>query len=334
MKNFDESVLSENGINVLDYLSDGGHQEEFLEEVDRLGDEELSEAYKSLFDGDAKVIEKENNLQKLFDNNEQTRLVKESIAKNNFLWLEKLLKRKELDWFAEKMVAETGNPKLISLLIARKRLGWSAQNVIAEYNNEEWIAKIIKKQSDLSPYFKSYVITNCSDNLVVDIVKKAFLSFDELELIVAQRRFPAMKEIVQKYKSTLPEQTLCKIIKLGEPCIIDLIGKTCFHSDSTRANIINDTGSKELAKTFLSFKTLGSLTQKAIINLQSAELIRQMIKNQTRLISLNICIAETLNLSLIQEFIGNYDKLSKKERNYIYSSGNLEMIRLVNTLIS
>ena len=333
MKNFDESLLSENGINVLDYLLDNGHQEELLEEVNNLGDEELSEAYQALFDGDAKIIEKENNLKYLFESNEQTKLVKECILKNNFLWLKKLLKKKELDWFAEKMIAEIGNSELINLLVARKHLGWAAQNVITEYNNEEWTSKIIKKQTDLSPFVKSYAIANCSDLLLTSLVKKAFLSFEELELIVTKKRFPAIKEIILKYKCALPEQTIRKIIDLGNQEIIQLIGKNCFNSDNTRANIINETGSKELADVFLSSKhQVGKLTQKAIVKLQSAELIRRMIETQKRLISLNICIAETLNLSLIEEFIGGYNKLSSKERNYIYSSGNLEMIRLVNTL--
>ncbi len=334
MKNFDESLLSENGINVLDYLSDGSHQENFLEEVGRFGDQELSNAYKSLFDGDAKVIEKESDFKTLLDNNEHVKLVKECISKNKFSWLEKLLKKKEIDWFAEKMIAEIGNPKLIAQLISRKHLGWSAQNVIAEFNNDDWTAQIIKKQQDLSPYFKSYVITNCNDDILTEMVKKAFLSFDELELIVEKKRYFGIKEIVKKYKTSLPERTLRKIVELGNPEIIQLIGTCCFKSDDTRADIIYETGSQKLAEVFLATKQLGKLTQKAIVNLQCAELIRQMIKSQKHLIPLNICIAETLNLSLIKEFIGDYSKLSTKERNYIYSSGNSKMIRLVNTLIS
>ena len=202
LKNFDESLLSENGINVLDYLSDGSHQENFLEEVGRFGDQELSNAYKSLFDGDAKVIEKENDFKTLLDNNEHVKLVKECISKNKFSWLEKLLKKKEIDWFAEKMIAEIGNPKLIAQLISRKHLGWSAQNVIAEFNNDDWTAQIIKKQQDLSPYFKSYVITHCNDDILTEMVKKAFLSFDELELIVEKKRYFGIKEIVEKLSRT------------------------------------------------------------------------------------------------------------------------------------
>ncbi|MBR5598960.1 MAG: hypothetical protein IKW39_02860 [Alphaproteobacteria bacterium] len=332
MKNFDETILSENGIEVLEYLSDDRHQTELMNEVEQLGDEELAEAYKELFAGDTSAIEEENNLKKIFYSNDHVKLVKESIVKNNFTWLVKLLKKREIDWFAEKMIAQIGDEKLIDCLISRNRIGWSAQNIIVEYNNKKWIERIIKKQSDLSPYVKTYVINNGDIEDICLLIKHSFLSFEEQEMIVDSKCYPAIKELISKYKWHLAEPTLVKIINLGNVELQQMIGMLPNIPDAKKASIIEATECVETTKAFLNSNKLCKLTQKAIIRLQNPELIRLMVKSQIHLIPINICIAETLNSSLIKEFIGCYDNLTRKEREYIYSSGNMEMINLVNAL--
>ena len=82
MENFNESILCQNGIGILDYLSDGRHQEELMKEVSRLGDSELSGLYEKLFQGDAKEVSGKKILRKLFNENEQIKLIKESILQN------------------------------------------------------------------------------------------------------------------------------------------------------------------------------------------------------------------------------------------------------------
>ena len=77
---------------------------------------------------------------------------------------------------------------------------------------------------------------------------------------------------------------------------------------------------------------LGKLAQKAVIKLENAALIRNMIRHHPHRIPINIHILETLNLSLIKEFIGNIKNLSKSEKKYVYSSGNTTMIEMVNAL--
>ena len=331
MENFDESILFQNGVDVLGYLSDQKHQEDLMHEVERFGDKELTNRYRKLFNGDANETSGVNVLKKLFNENEQIKLVKESIAQNNFYYVEKLLKKKDVYWFVEKLIAETQNNKLINLLLSR-RIGWAAQNVIVEYNNPKWTLALVKKQSDLSAYAKSYIIKNADDKAILILAKSPLLSFSERDEIIANKRFEAIKVMLSCSKERLPDEMYFKIVKLNNDEITKCIINNCHPSDEVAAFIIRNTRNHEFAKMLIQKKKPGTLTQKAIINLNNAELIRLLAKQKVKSYPFYVYIAETLNFSLMKEFIGNINNLGKKEKKYIFSSGNEKMIELIKAL--
>ena len=264
MENFNESILCQNGIGILDYLSDGRHQEELMKEVSRLGDSELSGLYEKLFQGDAKEVSGKKILRKLFNENEQIKLIKESILQNEFCYVKKLLKKKDVYWFAEKMIAQTNNKELIEILLSRRGLGWAAQNVIVEYGNPKWNVALIEKQSDLSAYAKNYIIVNGDDDCVNLLAEKAYLSFSEKEDIVKAKRFSAIKVLISKSKEHLPKEILLKNIKI---------------SDGLMAFMVKNTQDVKFAKFIISLKKPGRQTQRAILGLDNLELYNALKKH-------------------------------------------------------
>ena len=332
MKNFDESFLSENGVNVIDYIADDAHQAEIMQEVAQLGDPELSVAYKDLFDGDKDVLKKACDLKTLYLSNDQVKLIKESITQNNYKWLKKLLREGEMQWFAEKMVAETKIPELINILLSRHRLGWATQNIIIEFRNPEWMLKLIKKQEDLSSYVKNFIILNESEEIVCKLVKHSYLSAQEQHLIIDLKYISAIKDILSYQKEDLYPSTLIKIVELQNKELTKLVSKIHNLDDEVKAFIIENCIHKEIVEEIVCTQKLGKLAQKAVIKLENAALIRNMIHHNPHRIPINIHILETLNLSLIKEFIGNIKNLSKSEKKYVYSSGNTTMIEMVNAL--
>ena len=277
MENFNESILSQYGIGVLDYLSDGRHQKELMKEVSRLGDSELSGLYEKLFQGDAKEVSGKKILRKLFDENEQIKLIKESILQNEFCYVKKLLKKKDVYWFAEKMIAQTNNKELIEILLSRRGLGWAAQNVIVEYGNPKWNVALIEKQSDLSAYAKNYIIVNGDDDCVNLLAEKAYLSFSEKEDIV--KRFSAIKVLISKSKEHLPKEILLEIFLLDNEEMTDFLLKNIKISDGLMAFMVKNTQDVKFAKFIISLKKPGRQTQRAILGLDNLELYNALKKH-------------------------------------------------------
>ena len=279
MENFNESILCQNGIGILDYLSDGRHQEELMKEVSRLGDSELSGLYEKLFQGDAKEVSGKKILRKLFNENEQIKLIKESILQNEFCYVKKLLKKKDVYWFAEKMIAQTNNKELIEILLSRRGLGWAAQNVIVEYGNPKWNVALIEKQSDLSAYAKNYIIVNGDDDCVNLLASKAYLSFSEKEDIVKAKRFSAIKVLISKSKEHLPKEILLKIFLLDNEEMTNFLLKNIKISDGLMAFMVENAPDVKFAKFIISLKKPGRQTQRAILGLDNLELYNALKKH-------------------------------------------------------
>lgn len=328
MRNFSEEAFENGGMSVLEYFSEKENQESLLNEVKQFGDAELSGAFEELFLDDNNPITVKKKLSKLLESNNQRELVKECIAIKDYAFIKKLLKRKDVDWYAERLIVEIGDIGLINLLLNRSNLGWASQGLIAEMNNKEWTLKLLKKQRDLSPHVKDFVVDNCDDECVIKLVKWCYLPYEVLFSIVKKRSEACVKEIVSKY-SFLPDNILIEIVKIGNFELTDSLLSKYHLSDNVLAYIV-DMKDEKLIRKISHFKSLGPLTQKAIVRCGNAEFIREVMHQFYLVPGIKAFIVKTLNPLLIKEFVGTFKDLNKVERDIVLSAKNPELIRLLN----
>lgn len=328
MRNFSEEAFENGGMSVLDYFSKKENQESLLDEVKQFGDAELSGAFEELFLGDNNPVEIKRKLKNLLDSNNQRELVKECIAIRDYSFIKKLLKRKDIDWYAERLIVKIGDIDLINLLLNRSNLGWASQNLIAETNNKEWILKLLKKQKDLSPNVKDYVVDNCNDECVIKLIKWCYLPYEVIFSIVRKRSEACIREVVNKY-SFLPDNILIEIAKMENIEITEsLLSK--YHLSDNVLTCIVDLGDETLINKISHFRSLGPSTQKAIIRYGKADFIREVMHQFYLVPGIKAFIAKTLNPLLIKEFVGSFNDLNRIEREIILSAKNPELIRLLN----
>ena len=329
MKHFSEKAFESGGLSVLDYFSDKENQESLLQEVKCFGDKELSGAFQELFSGYSAPASTKKRLKRLFEENNQRELVRECIAIKDYTFIRKILKKKDVDWYAERIIAETGERNLIDILLTRSNLGWATQSIIAESGDKDLLKKLLKGQRDLSPHVKDFVVENCDDESVILLISTSYLPFEVIFTIVKNRSESCIKEIINKYHY-LPDNILLEIIKLHNDKLSEKLLSKRNISDEVSASIV-ETGNEKLIKKVLNLSPLGPLTQKAIIKHGNAEIIRVMMRKCYLVPNIKTFILETLNPLLIKEFIGTFKGLSRDERNIVLLSGNKELISLLST---
>lgn len=159
MGNFSESLLLEGGISAVEFFSDEKHQQEVMDEISEFNDEELSQAFSSIFTPKEEKDEYETELdiiteQQLScmhcipDSTIQQEIVKKSSSKT----VKMLIKKTRLHPDAEKLFIKRGEMKLILPYFKRYELHQCTQ---------ESLVRMAVSSSKGEVMFRSYIQEHC-----------------------------------------------------------------------------------------------------------------------------------------------------------------------------
>lgn len=329
MEKINEDLLNANDISAFECFSVTGNRDHVLKEVDLLGDEELSLAYKAFFNEEKD--KSDLTLKLLYEKDEQLALVQKSLKLENFSFIKRLIKNKKrsINWYVEKLIAETLDPEIISLLLKRQ-LGWSAQAIIAEQNNDNWTLSLVKNQKNLSHFVRAYVVDNATDMCVLGLINRAYVSPDTYVSIAQKRNKKCIKSMLDKHKH-LPCEVFAEIIKSGDNELLRSLVTRTDLNDEVMALFIKNVDT-EIVEELLNHHhhKLPPSIQKELISLGNPKFISLVAKQTYRIPDFRILIIKSLNMALITEFVVKLKKLSWEEKDIIKSIGTKEMIGLLN----
>lgn len=330
MENFNEDLLNACDISAFECFSVTETRDRVLKEVESLGDEELSLAYKAFFTEEKEDLSQV--LEQLYKENDQLALVRKSLKFENFEWIKRLIKnkRRAINWYVEKIIAETLDPEIISLLLNRQ-IGWSAQAVIVEQDNSDWTYKLLKKQRDLSYLVQEYVINNANDDCVFELICKDYLAPGIQVSIARKRSINCIKALLSKH-ADLPQKALISIVELGNK---DLTKSLIYRSDLTDEFLIffAKNADEDVLLEFLKHKrnklgTFSSLIKEIIINRSNDACVIELIKNNHLAYEAQLSIVEKCSKDCIKALL-NHQTIHKDVFVEIFKSGDRDLIKLL-----